>query len=173
MISFAVRGRSLGPRREANLAGFFFVVISVSYPLCLPWQLVLGVRAWAYPDSDRKRTRIRASARARLIPIEEEHERPESLKTPPKMDGFGRQLYATLRNWTLDTLADKWYIYVSVMRKYSTSEVAELLGIQRTNLQRAIREGLPAPKPSKVGRMTMRLWSEKDVERAREALKKK
>jgi predicted DNA-binding transcriptional regulator AlpA len=59
-----------------------------------------------------------------------------------------------------------------IMRKASTSEVAKLLGIQRPNLQRAIKRGLPAPKPVKVGRLVVRLWTKADVERARRALKK-
>jgi predicted DNA-binding transcriptional regulator AlpA len=58
------------------------------------------------------------------------------------------------------------------MEKYSTSEVAKMLGIQRPNLQRAIRQGLPAPEPEKVGRLKIRLWTKADVERARKALKK-
>jgi predicted DNA-binding transcriptional regulator AlpA len=59
------------------------------------------------------------------------------------------------------------------MRKYSTSEVAKMLGIQRPNLQRAIRQGLPAPAPVKVGQIKVRLWTKADVERARKALRKK
>ncbi len=58
------------------------------------------------------------------------------------------------------------------MDKYSTSEVADMLGMQRSNLQRAIRQGLPAPEMEKVGRLKVRLWTKTDVERARKALKK-
>jgi predicted DNA-binding transcriptional regulator AlpA len=58
------------------------------------------------------------------------------------------------------------------MRKYSTSEVAMMLGIHRPNLQRAIKQGLPAPAPVKVGQLKVRLWTKADIERARKALKK-
>ncbi len=48
-----------------------------------------------------------------------------------------------------------------------------MLGVQRPNLQRAIAQGkTPAPRLVRVGRIKMRLWTSKDVERARKALKK-
>jgi predicted DNA-binding transcriptional regulator AlpA len=58
------------------------------------------------------------------------------------------------------------------MRKHSTSEVAKMLGILRPNLQRAIRQGLPAPDPVKIGQLKVRLWTKADIERARKALNK-
>jgi hypothetical protein len=59
------------------------------------------------------------------------------------------------------------------MRKqYSTLEAAKMLGLLRPNLQRAIRNGLPAPELIKVGPMKIRLWTDADVERARRWLKK-
>ena len=63
-------------------------------------------------------------------------------------------------------------IQVSVaMRRYSTSQVAKMLGVQRPNLQRAIRQERFSPPPLvKVGELEVRLWSEKDVERAAKAL---
>ena len=63
--------------------------------------------------------------------------------------------------------------HVSAMRKYSTAEVAKMLGLLRPNLQRAIARGIPAPKPIVVGTVKVRLWTKADVERARKALKKK
>jgi hypothetical protein len=47
-----------------------------------------------------------------------------------------------------------------------------MLGLLRPNLQRAIAHGLPAPKLLVIGRVKVRLWTKKDVERARKALKK-
>lgn len=60
------------------------------------------------------------------------------------------------------------------MRKFSTSEAAKMLGLYRPNLQRAMAEGrVPAPPLVSVGGVKVRLWSDKDVERARKALKKR
>ena len=60
------------------------------------------------------------------------------------------------------------------MRKYSTAEVAKKLGMQRPHLQRAIVQGRLKPPPLvKVGGIKIRLWSPKDVERARKSLKRK
>ncbi len=66
-------------------------------------------------------------------------------------------------------------VWVSgAMRKFSTSEAAKMLKIDRANLQRAIRQGaIPAPPLGRVGGVKVRLWSVKDVERARRALKKR
>ena len=60
------------------------------------------------------------------------------------------------------------------MRELSTAEVAEKLGIQRPNLQRAIAQGkVKAPPLVKLGPVKVRLWSAKDVECARKSLKKR
>jgi excisionase family DNA binding protein len=60
------------------------------------------------------------------------------------------------------------------MRKYSTTEVAEMLGLHQPNLQRAIREKrIPVPPLVKVGKLKIRLWSKADVEAARKELKRK
>jgi excisionase family DNA binding protein len=60
------------------------------------------------------------------------------------------------------------------MRKYSTTEVAKMLGIHQPNLQRAIRQKrITAPPLVKVGRMRIRLWSKAEVETARKELKRK
>jgi len=59
------------------------------------------------------------------------------------------------------------------MRKYSTNEVAKMLGIHQPNLQRAIRqERIPAPPVVKVGRLRIRLWTKAEVEAARRELRK-
>jgi excisionase family DNA binding protein len=56
--------------------------------------------------------------------------------------------------------------------RLSTDEVAKKLGLWRPNLQRLIRnDGIPAPPIERVGRIQVRLWSEKDVEAARKALR--
>jgi hypothetical protein len=60
------------------------------------------------------------------------------------------------------------------MKKYSTSQVAKMLGLQRPNLQRAIRQKrIPVPPLVKVGELEIRLWSDADVELARKALGKR
>ena len=58
------------------------------------------------------------------------------------------------------------------MRKYTTPEVARLLRLHQPNLQRAIRnQRVPAPPLMRIGGLKVRLWSKRDVERARRALK--
>jgi excisionase family DNA binding protein len=59
------------------------------------------------------------------------------------------------------------------MRRYSTTEVAKMLGIHQPNLQRAIRQKrIPFPPLERVGRLKIRLWTKADVERARKAMQK-
>ncbi len=59
------------------------------------------------------------------------------------------------------------------MRKYSTVEVAKILGLHQPALQRAIARGRVTPPPLiRVGRIKIRLWAPRDVERARRQLKK-
>jgi excisionase family DNA binding protein len=59
------------------------------------------------------------------------------------------------------------------MRRYSTTEVAKMLGIHQPNLQRLIREKrIQFPPLERVGRLRIRLWTKADVERARKAMKK-
>jgi predicted DNA-binding transcriptional regulator AlpA len=48
-----------------------------------------------------------------------------------------------------------------------------MLGLARPNLQRLIRQGrIPAPEPVKISGVTVRLWTRRDVEKARRALRK-
>ena len=64
-------------------------------------------------------------------------------------------------------------IYVYIMRRYSTTEVAKMLGIHQPNLQRLIRQKrIPFPPLEQVGRLKVRLWTKADVERARKAMQK-
>jgi excisionase family DNA binding protein len=54
---------------------------------------------------------------------------------------------------------------------FSTREAAKRLGLQTRTLSRYIQAGkLPAPRMAKSGGMTLHLWSERDIERAREML---
>ena len=60
------------------------------------------------------------------------------------------------------------------MRRYSTSQVAKLLGLHQPNLQRLIREKrIPFPPLQRIGKLRIRLWTLRDVKRAREAIRKK
>jgi len=59
-----------------------------------------------------------------------------------------------------------------MVRKYSTVEVAKKLGIAQPNLQRLIRlKRIPAPRIQKLGSVTIRLWTERDIQAARKAIK--
>lgn len=60
------------------------------------------------------------------------------------------------------------------MRRYSTAQVARMLGFHQPNLQRLIRERrIPFPLLQRVGKLRIRLWTPRDVKRAREAIRKK
>ena len=60
------------------------------------------------------------------------------------------------------------------MRRYSTAQVAKMLGLHQPNLQRFIRhKGIPFPPLQRIGKLRIRLWTPKDVKRAREAIRKK
>jgi excisionase family DNA binding protein len=51
---------------------------------------------------------------------------------------------------------------------HSTVQVAKILGVTSDTLHRWIREGrIQAPPIQSLGGMKVRLWSEKDVEKAR------
>jgi hypothetical protein len=57
------------------------------------------------------------------------------------------------------------------MRTYSTTQVAKILKIHQPGLQRLIRyKRIPFPPLLKVGRLKIRLWTARDVQRARQAL---
>ncbi len=59
------------------------------------------------------------------------------------------------------------------MRRYSTTEVAKMLSLHQPNLQRLIRQKrIPFPPLEQVGRLKIRLWTKRDVERARKAIQK-
>lgn len=53
-------------------------------------------------------------------------------------------------------------------RSYSTGDAAKKIGVSRQTLQAWIdSENIPMPKLEKVGRISIRLWTEADIERAR------
>lgn len=55
------------------------------------------------------------------------------------------------------------------MKLLSTANVAELIGVSKKTLLRWVwGRKVPEPKHSKVGGLDVRLWSERDVTRARE-----
>jgi Helix-turn-helix domain len=57
------------------------------------------------------------------------------------------------------------------MRTYSTTQVAKMLKMHQPGLQRLIRhKRIPFPPLVKVGRIAIRLWTMRDVQRARKAL---
>ncbi len=54
------------------------------------------------------------------------------------------------------------------MRNYSTAQAARMLRIGRQTLHRWIASGaVPAPRRRKVGGVTVRIWTNRDVERVR------
>jgi len=56
---------------------------------------------------------------------------------------------------------------------YSTRDAANKLGISFTSINRYIADGkIPLPPLTKVGGVTVRLWSDADVERVRALLPK-
>jgi predicted DNA-binding transcriptional regulator AlpA len=59
------------------------------------------------------------------------------------------------------------------MKNCSTKEAAAKIGISLVTLQRKIANGtVKTPKLQKVGGVTIRLWSSKDIKQVRKQLKK-
>lgn len=60
------------------------------------------------------------------------------------------------------------------MKVCSTREAAKKLGISLMTLQRYIGDGnwIKAPRLQKVGGITVRLWTVRDIERARRLMEK-
>jgi DNA-binding transcriptional MerR regulator len=54
------------------------------------------------------------------------------------------------------------------MAEYSTAQVARELQIGRDTLHRWLNEGLRKPAKLKIGGVSVRIWTEKDLQRARE-----
>jgi len=58
------------------------------------------------------------------------------------------------------------------VKGFSTREAAQKLGIHMITLQRHVSSGtLDAPPMQKVGGVKVRLWTERDIAKARKALK--
>jgi len=59
------------------------------------------------------------------------------------------------------------------MKTYSSRDAAKNLGISLMTLQRYIADGnwIKAPKVRKLGNVKARLWSGRDIERARKLIK--
>jgi excisionase family DNA binding protein len=54
------------------------------------------------------------------------------------------------------------------MKTYSTVEVAKLLGVGNDTLHRWIHSKvIPAPPVQRLGKVSVRLWTEKDVEKVK------
>ena len=54
------------------------------------------------------------------------------------------------------------------MKGYSTAEVAGVIGVHKNTLKRWLRErAIPEPKRNRVAGVRYRVWSNRDVERAR------
>jgi predicted site-specific integrase-resolvase len=59
------------------------------------------------------------------------------------------------------------------MRTWSTAETAKLLGISWDTLHRWMREKrVPTPPAKALGRLKVRLWTKKDIEKVREYMLK-
>ncbi len=61
------------------------------------------------------------------------------------------------------------------MKNYSSREAASKLGISLMTLQRYIADGnwIKAPKVKLLGKVKARLWTERDIERARKLMEGK
>jgi predicted DNA-binding transcriptional regulator AlpA len=59
------------------------------------------------------------------------------------------------------------------MKTHSSREVAKKLGISLMTLQRYIADGnwIKAPKIRQLGNVKVRVWSDRDLERARKLMK--
>jgi excisionase family DNA binding protein len=59
------------------------------------------------------------------------------------------------------------------MKQHTTREAAEKLGVHRVTLQNWIAAGkVPAPRTQNIGGGRVRLWSEKEIRKARKAIAK-
>ncbi len=59
------------------------------------------------------------------------------------------------------------------MNRYSTNEVAKMLGVTGTSLVRYMKAGkIPMPEVIKAGRSTVHSWTEDDIEHLRKLLPK-
>lgn len=54
------------------------------------------------------------------------------------------------------------------MAEYSTAQVARKIGVGRDTLHRWLHHGLTAPRKQRIGGVTVRMWREEDLKRARD-----
>jgi excisionase family DNA binding protein len=60
------------------------------------------------------------------------------------------------------------------MKQYTTKQAAEKFGVHRITLQEWIAKGwIPVPPLQNIGGGSVRLWSQKDIEKARKAIAKR
>ena len=63
--------------------------------------------------------------------------------------------------------------YKGVVQQLTTKEAARKLGVHRVTLQNWIAEGkVPAPAMKNIGGGRVRLWNERDIRKARNAIAK-
>ena len=66
------------------------------------------------------------------------------------------------------TYMSTYDINLSMATTYSTSDAAKRIGVSRQTLQSWIdKKSIPTPALEKVGRVSIRLWTTADIERAR------
>ena len=54
------------------------------------------------------------------------------------------------------------------MTPLSTAEIAKLLGVSKSTLERWLKEGkVPRPRPLRVGRKVFRMWTDGDIKRGK------
>ena len=59
-------------------------------------------------------------------------------------------------------------IYIGTMKAHTTPEVAKLVGVHLRTLHRWLDRGaVPEPKRGKIGGLTVRLWTDQDIEGVR------
>jgi excisionase family DNA binding protein len=76
-------------------------------------------------------------------------------------------------NETLASPTSKVIHPVSV-KTYSTTHAARKLGVTRLTIQRHIAAGtITAPKLQRLGGVTVRIWTERDVQRVKKQLQKR
>jgi excisionase family DNA binding protein len=90
----------------------------------------------------------------------------------PSLSGLGILVCSYgLRNVFLLTTNNAIGI-VYLKDRHTTSEVAQIVGIHLATLQRWIAEGkVQGPKPTLIGAVGYRLWSQDDIARLREVKK--
>lgn len=66
------------------------------------------------------------------------------------------------------TVARKYAIGTSIMKNYSTLQVARMIGIHKVTLQRWLLSGkVPEPRRISNGGVDARVWTDRDLERVR------